>query len=177
MRQVVLVSGPPGAGKSTLARPLAAALGFPLLSKDVLKETLFDALGQVDEDALVSSKRLGIAAMELLWRLAEETPRVVLEANFRPRSQLERDRLSHLSSTPVEVYCRVSPELAAQRYNDRGASNAHHAVHVARSVPLSAMQEYQVPVGLGPVIEVDTTAPVDAVHLARQVSGLLESNP
>jgi len=107
MRQVVVVSGPPGAGKSTLARPLAAALGFSLLSKDVIKESLFDALGPLDQDALVSSKRLGAAAMELLWQLAEEAPRVVLEANFRPRSQLERDRLSHLSSNVVEVYCRV----------------------------------------------------------------------
>jgi adenylate kinase family enzyme len=43
-RGVVLVSGAPGADKTTLAVPLAAALGLPLLSKDQIKETLFDAL-------------------------------------------------------------------------------------------------------------------------------------
>jgi predicted kinase len=43
-RRVVLVSGAPGAGKSTLAVPLAAELGFMLLRKDQIKEKLHDAL-------------------------------------------------------------------------------------------------------------------------------------
>lgn len=43
-RFLVLVTGAPGAGKTTLAGPLAAALGLPLIGKDVVKETLYDAL-------------------------------------------------------------------------------------------------------------------------------------
>ena len=39
-RGLVYVSGAPGAGKSSLAVPLAAELGYPLLYKDKLKETL-----------------------------------------------------------------------------------------------------------------------------------------
>jgi len=38
----VVVSGAPGAGKSTLAGPLAERLGLPLIGKDHIKETLFD---------------------------------------------------------------------------------------------------------------------------------------
>jgi hypothetical protein len=41
---VVLVSGVPGAGKSTIAGPLAVELGFALLAKDRIKEVLADAL-------------------------------------------------------------------------------------------------------------------------------------
>jgi adenylate kinase family enzyme len=44
-RRVVLVSGAPGAGKTTLASALAPALGFPLIAKDHIKETLVDVLG------------------------------------------------------------------------------------------------------------------------------------
>jgi predicted kinase len=173
VRSLVLVSGAPGAGKSTLAAPLARALSFPLLSKDVIKETLFDHLGHVDTDVAASSRRLGTASMELLWRLAESCPQVVLEANFRGHSAYERDQLRRLSERPVEVYCRVPIEVAVARYAARGATTEHHAVHVARSLPASAFKEFQQPVGVGPVIEVDTTAYVDVDSVAEEVVRLL----
>jgi hypothetical protein len=80
----VYVSGAPGSGKSSLAVPLAAELGYPLLAKDRIKETLHDALGAPEPDR-AWSRRLGGAAMELLWALAADAPAVVIEANFRPR--------------------------------------------------------------------------------------------
>lgn len=167
---MIIVSGAPGAGKSTLAGPLAAELGFPLLSKDVIKETLFDQLGHVADDERRSSQQLGGAAMELLWRLASACPAVVLEANFRSRSCHERDRLLALTSRPVEVYCRVPISVAAQRYAERGGSGSHHPVHVARSLPVEAFDEFQDPFGIGPVIDVDTSGPVDIDALAADVS-------
>ena len=44
----VLVSGLPGSGKSTVAAPLAQALGLPLLARDDIKESLWDALATFD---------------------------------------------------------------------------------------------------------------------------------
>jgi Zeta toxin len=72
-RQMVFVSGAPGAGKTSLAVPLAAELGFALVCKDRLKETLRDALGAPAPD-LAWSRTLGAAAMELLWALAADAP-------------------------------------------------------------------------------------------------------
>jgi predicted kinase len=85
-RKLVYVSGAPGSGKTSLAVPLAAALGYALLAKDRIKETLHDALGAPEPDR-AWSRRLGGAAMELLWALAADAPAVVIEANFRPRSE------------------------------------------------------------------------------------------
>jgi predicted kinase len=61
VRRLVYVSGAPGAGKSSLAGPLAAELRFALITKDTLKETLHDALGAPEPD-LAWSRRLGGAA-------------------------------------------------------------------------------------------------------------------
>ena len=102
-RRLVYVSAP-GSGKTSLAVPLAAELGYPLLAKDRIKETLHDAFG-APESSLAWSRRLGGAAMELLWALAAAAPAVVIEANFRPHSGYERAKLSALAARPVEVYC------------------------------------------------------------------------
>jgi predicted kinase len=113
-RRVVFVSGAPGAGETSLAIPLAAELGFALVCKDKIKETLHDALGAPQPD-LAWSRKLGAAAMELLWVLAADAPSVVVEANFRPRDQYQRGKLSSQAEYPVEVYCQCDPGLAARR--------------------------------------------------------------
>jgi predicted kinase len=163
-RRLVYVSGAPGSGKSSLAVPLAAALGYALLTKDRIKETLHDAFGAPEPD-LAWSRRLGGAAMELLWALAADAPAVLIEANFRPYSEYERAKLSGLAARPVEVHCACPPELAVQRYNARST----HPVHVVTTLPLEAMAEYDRPVGIGALVTVDTTVPVDVAAVATAV--------
>src|SRR5689334_7697152 len=96
-RRIVLVSGSPGAGKTTLAVPLASMLGLPLIAKDDIKETLVDALGDQGGD-MVWSRKVGGAAWEVLWKLAERAPAVVLEGNFGRRRELEREHLLRLDA-------------------------------------------------------------------------------
>jgi predicted kinase len=166
-RRIVLVSGAPGAGKTTLAVPLAAALGFPLFSKDHVKETLTEALrGPAGE--LEFSRQVGGAAMEVLWKLAAYAPAAVLEANFRPRSAYERERIAGLDAAVVEVYCDCGAPEAARRFAARAAAGAH-AAHPLRALPPELLAEYDGPVGLGAVLRVDTSGPVDAVALAARV--------
>jgi predicted kinase len=199
-RRLVFVSGPPGAGKSTLAGPLAAELGFALLAKDRIKETLHDALG-VDAD-LAWSRRLGAATMELLWALAADSPAVVLEANFWPDDPRHGERVRALGARTVEVHCSCPIEECLRRYAARAASR--HPVHVldrdrslatgaartggaahtggtaAPAVPALAddplaetFARSARPLRLGPVVTVDTTRPVDVPAVAAEVRRLL----
>jgi predicted kinase len=168
MKRLVYVSGAPGAGKTSLAVPLAAELGYALITKDTIKETLHEALGAPEPD-LTWSRRLGGTAMELLWRLAADAPAVVIEANFRPHSAYERDKLAGLGGRAVEVHCRCQAEVALTRYNAR----ARHPVHVLTTLPLKAMAEYDRPVGIGRLVTVDTTRPVDVAGVAGRVRACL----
>ncbi len=163
-RRLVYVSGAPGSGKTSLAVPLAAELGYALLTKDRIKETLHDAFGAPEAD-LAWSRRLGGAAMELLWALSADTPAVVIEANFRPYSEYERAKLSGLAAQPVEVHCACPPELAVKRYNAR----VTHPVHVVTTLQLEAMSEFDRPVGIGTLVTVDTTVTVDVNAVAAAV--------
>jgi predicted kinase len=167
-RGIVLVSGAPGAGKTTLAVELAAILQLPLLAKDDIKETLWDVLEPPNSD-LGSSRRLGAAAMELLWTLAERCPAAILEANFRPHSAYERSRIQALSSCVVEVYCWCPPDLAAARYEARNTDPAHHPSHVLPTLSPAQLDEFDRPMGIGAVVQVDTTGAVDIGDVAKKV--------
>jgi len=174
VKRVVLVTGAPGSGKTTVAVPLAAELGLPLLSKDVIKEQLFDTLGVGDEDALSWSRSLGAASMELIWTLARYFPEAVLEANFRPHSPYERSHILELSDRVVEVNCVCPPELAASRYLARARGGRRHPTHDLPGLPENFEAEYDMPIGIGTVVEVDTTETVDVYSLAREIAALLD---
>jgi len=169
-RRIVLVSGSPAAGKTTLAVPLAKLLGLPLIAKDDIKESLVDILGDQDGD-LGWSRKVGHAAWMVLWKLAERAPAAVLEANFRPHSAYERERLTRLDARIVEVYCRCPVDVLVQRFHER-AKTAHPA-HPATDLNPEWISEFDRPVKLGAVIEVDTTRDVDVEALAAQVASLL----
>jgi predicted kinase len=172
-RLVVLVNGLPAAGKSTLAPKLARALGLPMLSKDVIKETHADVLGAAAPDDRTQREwnaALGRAASETLWSLLAYAPTgAVLESSWRADVRplvaegLARAAVGH----HVEVWCDVSADLAWARYAAR--STTSHPIHgalMSRSEEWERMVEHGEPLALGPVRRVDTSRQVDVEALA-----------
>jgi hypothetical protein len=120
------------------------------------------------------SRRLGAAAMELMWALAAGMPAVVLDANFWVTDERLPGRVRALSDRPVEVHCTCPAELAAQRYRDRsGRLHPIHAQGAGATLGPAAFARSGRPVGIGAVITADTAGPVDVPALAAAVRALL----
>lgn len=173
LRSIILISGAPASGKSTLARALADGLGFPLLSKDTIKESLFESLGSHLGSSVGSaaelSRLLSRAAMDLLWSLAPCCPDVILEANFRPKSQHERERFTALEGRKLEIYCHCTPEEAARRFRERATTARHHPAHSMKTISAELLEEFDRPVGLCPVTDVDTERAVDPLAVVDRI--------
>lgn len=167
-RNLVLISGCPGVGKTTLARPLAETLAIPLIAKDDIKETLFDALNGEPGD-LAFSRQIGGAAMEVLWTLAGRCPDVMLEANFRPGSAYERERILAMGANVIEVHCRCDRAMVAQRFADRAARGERHRAHTIVELSDDYIAEFDRPIGIGSVLVVETLGPLDVAAIAKKV--------
>ncbi|MCA1587612.1 MAG: ATP-binding protein [Chloroflexi bacterium] len=129
---LVVVSGAPGSGKTTLATRLSEELGLILLARDPIKEALGDAVGRPDDVA--GSQRLGRAAYAALFALAAEvlgTGRgVVLESNFRRGSAEPEIAALGTSRDTRLVHCTAPPDLIARRYRSRFEAGERHPVHL-----------------------------------------------
>jgi predicted kinase len=130
---LIIVTGAPAAGKTTVGRRIAAAFCLPFFHKDGIKETLFDALGWADREW---SRKLGAASMALLYdlveiQLAAGCPCVV-ESNFYPEFAAPRflGLKQKFGFTPVQVVCVANPQVLSQRWRGRVRSGERHPGHV-----------------------------------------------
>jgi predicted kinase len=166
----IVVSGPPGSGKSTVASGLARAFGLAVFSKDTIKEALMDQLGCADVE---QSRRLGAAAIEVLLAMAMHNGGGVLDSTWRP--SLSRPRIARLSGRVVEVFCDCPASLARDRYLVRaGFRHPGHFDTVRGGDVALWTGEAAEPIDGGwPMIRLDTSTPTEIDAVARQLQVLL----
>jgi predicted kinase len=173
---LIVVSGAPGTGKSTVARELGAGLRLCVLSLDPIKEALADVLGLGDEDW---SNRVGDAAAEVVFRLAAGFPDAIAEGWWRGA---RRDRAMAEFAGAVEVFCHCDPELAGSRAAARRGAGRHpihrdviNPVGAGAPAHIASLAATVTPLGLGgPLVDVDTGLPgagARAVAAVRAVLG------
>lgn len=128
----ILVAGIPAVGKSTMAEAMAEKLKLPVISKDTIKEFLYDNVGFQSREEKV---KLGIASMEIMYYVAGQLMKAgqpfILENNFEYASEqgikalLDKYRYPVLTITLTGDY-----KVIYQRFLERDISNERHRGHV-----------------------------------------------
>lgn len=130
---LVIITGKPATGKTTLGQRLAADLALPYFSRDGVKETLFDALGVADR---AWSRRLGIASFALLRYIADVSlsarQSLMVEANFLVDYHAEpyQALADRHGARVAQIWLTAEPEALAQRFERRAATEQRHPGHV-----------------------------------------------
>ncbi len=129
---VIIVTGPPATGKTTVGRQIADTLHLPFINKDGIKELLFDTLGWSDVEW---SKRLGVASYAILYHLIEAELRAgasfVAESNFHPTYDNEKFAALRAKYDFIvyQVLCSADGDVLYERFAARSASGERHPGH------------------------------------------------
>ena len=128
----VLVTGIPASGKSTLAAYLSKELRLPMMSKDKIKELLFDTVGFRSREEKVA---LGMGSMEIMYYFAEQMMRLgspfLLENNFEAVSMPGIEELfRRYRYRAVTVLLTGEVQVLYQRFLERQKDPGRHRGHV-----------------------------------------------
>lgn len=196
----ILVTGIPASGKSTIARFLAEAFGLPVISKDRIKECMYDTIGFRSREEKV---KLGTASMQIMYDLAEELMRsarpFILENNFENVSKeglltiLEKYEYKAITVTLTGDY-----KIIYQRFLERNRDPGRHPGHVVNDC-YPGSKEINSPVQIsyesfvegitqrgmdsftanGPQIILDTTdfGRLDREDLVRRIQDIVQAVP
>jgi predicted kinase len=163
--RLVLVSGIPGAGKSTLGRHLAQRMPCPLITKDEIKEGIVHARLQGSPEW---GSPVAYESFMLFYRLVADLLdhgcSVVAEAAFaRGVSDAEVEDLLARSDARI-VHCQVDVSVAQARFVDRAGRDPYRHLSHPDAEMLRRMRDNELaweqydPLDVSaPILVVDTT--------------------
>lgn len=130
---LIIITGLPGTGKTTLGKKLAEEFCLPFICKDDIKELLFDGLGWQDRGW---SKKIGGASYDLLYFITESLLKaeksLIVETNFNPKFADKKfiDLQEKYDFVPFQVRCIADGEILLDRFTKRANSYDRHPGHI-----------------------------------------------
>ena len=195
----ILVTGIPAAGKSTIAKYVSEKLDIPMISKDGIKELLFDDVGFNSREEKV---KLGNASASIMYYMAEQfmchKQPFILENNFENATKDGLNKiLDKYSYKTITVTLTGDYRTIYERFVERNNCVDRHRGHVVNDcypekepgrviepMPYESFENAVVSrgmdsyVGNGPQIVIDTSdfSSVDKNDIVSQILKMIGAN-
>lgn len=174
-KTLIIVNGHPGSGKTTLARLLGQRYLIPYVSKDAIKEHIFDLMGGDSKDW---SHRASAVAHRVMDDIIEQQLQcdgnVIVESNFKQDIDSKRFQrfCSKYDANCIQILCQADGDVLFRRWNARIADGTRHQGHVEEIGLEQIRQDLSLPyIALdlpGSLITVDTSE-ADGESIIRQI--------
>ncbi len=163
---LIIINGAPCTGKTTLGRKLAKQLCLPFLSKDGIKEVLFDTLGWEDREFRVGLIHASWALLHFFLKTQVEAGRsLIVDTAFIPK--FDTPKLLELKKRhdfePFQILCKTDAGVLFKRFKARSESGERHPGHTDHLVTSDQFDEFLInekykalDIG-GSIFEIDTT--------------------
>jgi predicted kinase len=148
MSQLIVLTGPPCSGKSTLAGELAAIFGAVMLDIDQIRQIVIPNSQQSQEDRNIAYRCMHLVSQKLL-EVGANT--IILTATYSRRNprQWLRSLADSMSAQVCVLACQVSPEVAIARFRSR--KPGHPAIDLTEDLVQRQVMEY--PYGVANVVD------------------------
>ncbi len=128
---MIVVSGSPASGKTTLSHALSSHFSLPILSSDKLGEWLYDDAKVHD---IKTRHAISAAAYSLMFRLIEEflqhKSSFIVESCFHPELAAPQIKKIMGDQKVLEVFLFApNKDLIVERYKKRMSTPGRHAAH------------------------------------------------
>jgi len=178
--------GPAGSGKTTIGRKISQNMSIPFISKDFIKELLFEELGWGDRQ---KSLKIGGIAYSILYYFIEiilkDYKPLVIDGNFVP--QLDAEKIKKIKKNidfiPIQINLTAEKNRLAKRFKKRTALNFRHPGHCEENmydeIKDSLKRGYMETLDIeGEIINVNTTNlnRVNYDEIIKNIEDIIQNN-